>query len=276
MTGCAAAGMHCAGAVSVSGFAGSGGSGAYHRRSKLPRSRRPPVKRAEPRPIDRFALIGTLRVNLKGSRVAKPTTGVAHWFASSLGMLTKQVEKYDLVEFLERAFRFLRETRLRNILLVDIDYDRVFEDRSADDLENAILVTKRYISQNKGRGNKVLISALGKTDRDPKKDLHLTVEIQYYRKHGFGKPGVEVRIIGIPSVLLPRKKETKLQYQARQTNLAARLTGARKRAGLRKECENTMALVLRDYEVHLRGAFEIDRVDRVDTIVEKNVVPGRR
>jgi hypothetical protein len=191
-------------------------------------------------------------------------------------MLTKQVEKYDMAEFLERASRFLSETRLRNILLVEIDYDRVYEDRSPDDLQNAIQATKRYISQNRGRGNKVLISALGKTDRDPRKDLHLTVEIQYYRKHGFGKPGVEVRITGIPSVLLPRKKETKLQYEARQTNLAARLSSTRKRAGLRKECENTMALVLRDYEVHLKGAFEIDRVDRADTIVEKNVVPGRR
>src|SRR3989449_3648291 len=180
MTGCAATGMHCAGAVSVSGFAGSGGSGAYHRRSKLPRSRRPPVKRAEPRPIDRFALVGTLIIHLKGGRVTEPPTGVARWFASSLGMLTKQVEKYDMAEFLERASRFLTETRLRNILLVEIDYDRVYEDRSPDDLQNAIQATKRYISQNRGRGNKVLISALGKTDRDPRKDLHLTVEMQYY------------------------------------------------------------------------------------------------
>jgi hypothetical protein len=190
-------------------------------------------------------------------------------------MLTKQVEKYDMAEFLERASRFLSETRLRNILLVDVDYNRVYEDRSPDDLQNAILATKRYISQNRGRGNKVLISALGKTDRDPRKDLHLTVEMQYYRKHGFGKPGVEVRITGVPSVLLPHKKETKLQYQVRQTNLAARLSRARKRAGFRKECENTMALVLRDYEVHLRGAFEIDRLERADTTVVRNVVSGR-
>ncbi len=274
MTVCAAGGMHCASAVSV-GYAGSGGSGAYHLKSKLPRSRRPPVKRAEPRPIDRFALIGTLRVHLKGGRVTEPTTGVARWFASSIGILTKQVEKYDMAEFLERASRFLTETRLRNILLVEIDYDRVYEDRSPDDLQNAIQATKRYISQNRGRGNKVLISALGKTDRDPRKDLHLTVEIQYYRKHGFGKPGVEVRITGIPSVLLPHKKETKLQYQARQTNLAARLSSARKRAGFRKECENTMALVLRDYEVHLKGAFEVDGLERADTTVVKNVVSGR-
>jgi hypothetical protein len=207
--------------------------------------------------------------------VAKPATGVAQWFASSLGMLTKQIEKYDMAELLERASRFLSETRLRNILLVEIDYDRVYEDRSPDDLQNAILVTSRYISQNRGRGNKVLVSALGKTDRDHRKDLHLTVEIQYYRKHGFGKPGVEVRVTGIPSVLLPRKKETKLQCEARQTNLAARLSSARKWAGLRKECENTMALVLRDYEVHLKGVFEIDRLERADMIVVKNVVSGR-
>jgi hypothetical protein len=37
-----------------------------------------------------------------------------------------------------------------------------------------------------------------------------------------------------------------------------------------------MALVLRDYEVRLKGAFEIDRVDRVGTVFEKNVAPGRR
>ncbi len=112
------------------------------------------MKRAEPRPIDRFALLGTLSVHLKGGRVTEPTTGVARWFASSLGMLTKQVEKYDMAEFLERASRFLMETRLRNILLVEIDYDRVFEDRSPNDLQNAIQATKRYISQNGGRGNK--------------------------------------------------------------------------------------------------------------------------
>jgi len=39
--------------------------------------------------------------------------------------------------------------------------------------------------------------------------------------------------------------------------------------------QNSMALVLRDYEVHLKGAFEIDRMDRVDTMVEKNIVSGR-
>jgi hypothetical protein len=213
-----------------------------------------------------------LRVHLKGSRVSTPTTPVAHWFASSLGMLSKQIEKYDMAEFLERASRFLSETRLRNVLLVDVDYDRVYEDRSPDDLKTAVLATKRYVSQNKGEGNKILISALGKTDRDPRKDLHLTVEVQYYRKHGLGKPGVEVKITGIPSVLLPHKKETKRQYEARQTNLAARLGSARKRAGFRRECENTMALVLRDYEVHLKEAFDTDRVERVDTMFEKNVV----
>jgi hypothetical protein len=275
MTGCAAGGMHCASAVSIGGFASSGGSGAYGGRKKLPKSRRPPIPGPEPRPIEKFALIGTLRVHLKDSRVSTPTTAVAHWFASSLGMLTKQIEKYDMSEFLEKASRFLSETRLRNVLLVDIDYDRVYEDKSPDDLKNAILATKRYISQNKGGGNKVLISALGKTDRDPKKDLHLTVEMQYYRKHGLGKPGLEVKITGIPSVLLPRKKETKRQYEARQANLATRLGGGRRRAGFRKECENTMALVLRDYEVHLKGAFETDNVERMDTILEKNIVPGR-
>jgi hypothetical protein len=267
---CAAAGMHCAGAVSISGLAGSGGSGSYGRRKKLPKSRRPPAPQAEPRPIDRFALIGTLRVHLKGSRLSTPTTPVAHWFASSLGMLTKQIEKYDLAEFLERASHFLSETRLRNILLVDVDYDRVYEDRSPDDLRNAILATKRYISQSKHEGNKILISVLGKTDRDPRKDLHLTVEVQYYKRHGLGKPGVEVKIIGIPSVLLPHKKETKRQYEVRQTILATRLSSARKRGGFRKECENTMALVLRDYEVHLKGALETERVER-DTMFEKNI-----
>jgi hypothetical protein len=37
-----------------------------------------------------------------------------------------------------------------------------------------------------------------------------------------------------------------------------------------------MALVLRDYEVHLKGVFETDRVERVDTMYEKNLVPIRR
>ena len=81
-------------------------------------------------------------------------------------------------------------------------------------------------------------------------------------KHGFGKPGVEVKITGIPSALLRRKKETKLQYEARQSDLAARLDDARKRAGFRKGCEKTLELVLKDYEGHLGDVLDIERVER--------------
>ncbi len=223
------------------------------------------MKQREYTPIEVFTLSGSLGLRLKGGLVERPGEGVAHWLASGLGIFSKQVEKYSVGEFLERFFRFLRETRLQNILLVEVDYNPVYKDKTnktKDDLDDAIITARKHLSDRDRAENKVLVSALGKTKMDPMKDLHLTVEGQYYRKHGFGKPGIEVRVTGIPSVLLPRRKETKVDYKARQAGLARRLNDTRKLARFRKGCEKTFGIVLRDYAAHLEGVFDADTTEK--------------
>jgi len=264
LTSCSAPGAHCGGAgIGGSALSGVAWSGAYGR-GKLPRSRRT-VKPREYRPVEVFTLSGGLGLRLKGGRIERPAEGVAHWLASGLGIFSKQVERYSVGEFLERFFRFLRDTRLQNILMVELDYNPVYRDKTnktKDDLSDAITAARKYLSDHGGAENKVLISALGKTKMDPMKDLHLTVEGQYYRKHGFGKPGLELWVTGIPSVLLPRKKETKIDYKARQAGLARRLNDARKLASFRKGCEKMFGVVLRDYAAHLEGVFDVDLTEK--------------
>ena len=197
--------------------------------------------------------------------VERPSEGVAHWLASGLGLFSKQVERYSVGEFLEKFFSFLKETRLQNILLIEIDYSPVYKDKpnkTRDDIDDSIVESRRYLSDNKGKGNKVIISAMGKTKMNPMKDLHLTVEGQYYRRHGFGKPGIELQVTGIPSALLPRRKESKVNYKTRQADLAMRIKSARKLQGFRKGCESTFGIVLRDYEAHLRGIFDVDKTEK--------------
>ena len=240
-----------------------GGSGAYGRR-KLPRSRRQ-LRSKEYRPIEVFTLSGGVGLSLRKSLVEKPDEGIAHWLASGLGMFAKQTENYGIEEFVEKFFRFLRETRLQKILLIEIDYSPVYKDkknRYHDDLDEAIVAVREYFAKHGGIGNKVLISALGKTKIDPVKDLHLTVEGHYSKKHGFGKPAIELRVTAIPSILLPRRKETKLAYADRQRILAGRINGSRRLAGFRGGCEKTFGIVLRDYESHLERIFDVDKIEK--------------
>ena len=264
MVDCGAPPAHCGGAgVGVYAVSGVAWSGSYGR-GKLPRSRRP-IRLRKYDPIQPFTLSGRVEVRLKKSVVESPAEGVAHWLSSGLGLLVKQVERYSVAEFLEKFFGFLRETQLQNILLIEADYRPVYKDKaskSKDDLDDAITEARRYLSDSNGNGNKIIISALGKTKFEPMKDLHLTVEGQYYRSHGFGKPGIELQVIGIPSALLPRKKETKINYKARQAELARRINSTRKLDGFRKGCEKTFGIVLRDYEAHLRGIFDVDETEK--------------
>ena len=230
----------------------------------MPRSRRT-VKPREYQPIEVFTLSGRLGLRLKGGQVERPADGVAHWLAAGLGIFSKQIEKYSVGEFPERFFRFLRDTRLQNILLVEVDYNPVYKDRAdktKDDLNDAIIRARKYLSDHDRVENKVLISALGKTKIDPMKDLHLTVEGQYYRKHGSGKPGIELKVTGIPSILLPRRKETRIEYKARQAGVARRLNNTRKLASFRKGCERTFGLVMRDYTTHLEGIFDVTMTEK--------------
>ena len=226
MTDCSAPGAHCP-VVGGSGSVFAGvwwGAGGY-RRSKLPGSRRQAVRKIY-EPIRLFSLSGRLSIFLEGGHVQKPRNGAAHWFASGLGIFSKQIEKYGVDEYLDAFRKFLVETRLQHILLIEVDYDSVYEDRKnkrINDIDEAIDVAKRYAARRDGEGNKVLISALGKTKLEPRRDLHVTVEGQYNRRHGFGKRGIEIVVTGIPSILLPQKKEPKFEYKTRQMSLASRI-----------------------------------------------------
>ena len=264
MTDCSVPSAHCpAGGASGLAFAGvSWGSGGYGR-SKLPRSRKQVIRKIY-EPIRLFSLSGRLSIFLEGGHVQRPRNGAAHWFASGLGIFSKQIEKYGIDEYLDAFRKFLMETRLQHVLLIEVDYDSVYEDRKnkgMNDIDEAIDAAKRYTARSDGEGNKVLISALGKTKLEPKRDLHVTVEGQYNRRHGFGKPGMEICVTGIPSILLPHNKEPKFEYKTRQMSLASRLADPPKLASFRQGCRKTLELVVRDYEVHLRGLFDIEKVD---------------
>jgi hypothetical protein len=259
---CGAPGAHCGGAGfqggTLSGVGWSGGGG----RRKLPRSRRQHKSR-DFEPISPFTLSGRVAFHLKGSRIDRPDEGVAHWFASKLGMLSKQEEKYSIEEFLEKFSRFLAETYLQNILGIEMDYHTVYKDKektTTNDLHDSIAEARDYISHHRDV-NKVVVSALGRTKIEPRKDLHLTVEGQYYRRHGFGKPGIELRVTALPSALLPHKKETTYEYKARQAELARTLAKARKRDRFHKGCEKTLEIILRDYGTHMKNIFDIDNVE---------------
>jgi hypothetical protein len=249
----------------MGGYAVSGVAwGSSRGRTKLPRNRRP-LRSKQYRPVEVFTLSGGIGIRLEEGAVERPAEGIAHWLAAGLGIFAKQVERYSIEEFLERFFQFLKETRLQKILLIEIDYNAVYKDKRDtynDDLEQAIISARQYLAKDDRVGNKVLISALGKTKIDPMKDLHLTVEGQYYQKHGFGKPAIQVRVTGIPSALLPRRKETKLQFTARQAILARRIHSPRKLASFRKGCEKTFGIVLTDYEGHLERVFDVDKTEK--------------
>src|SRR5437773_11434041 len=131
----------------------------------LPQRRRI-VKHREYTYIEVFTLSGSLVLRLKEGLVERPGEVVAHWLILGHGIFSKQVEKYSVGEFLERFFRFLRETRLQNILLVELDYNPVYKDRTnktKDDLNDAIITARKYLSDRDQAENKVLVSALGKT-----------------------------------------------------------------------------------------------------------------
>ncbi len=213
-------------------------------------------------PLKLFAFSEAIALHLRGGHVEGPKEAVAQWLGSVLGAFAKRVEPYSIKEFIDRYSKFLRETLLENILLVEIDYNPVYQDRrnkSSRDLDEALKATKQYFARHGGESNKVLISALGKTRFQPKsRNLHLTVEGQYYRKHGFGKPAIEVKVRGIPSLLLPHEKETVFDFKERQAGLAQRLSDSRKLAAFQSGCERTMGLVTRDYEVHLNRFFDVD------------------
>lgn len=200
------------------------------------------------------SVVGRIDIYLSGSRTETPHEGAAGWLANNLGLFAKQTEGYTIKEFLNRYSRFLSDTGLRNVLLTEIDYDEVYADRDnkdPDDLDDALAKAYEHIPRNDG-GNKVVLATFGRTNNGLKNDLELTVEAQYYRKHGQGKPSVEVRVLGIPSVFVRQAGEEDRQYKARMKRLFHELRSDVRRGQFARKYENTARFLIRDYERHLK------------------------
>jgi hypothetical protein len=90
-------------------------------------------------------------------------------------------------------------------------------------------------------------------------DLQLSVEAQFYRRHGFGKPAIEIEVVGIPSAFVKQDKETKLEYEARLRQMTQELEDDNRRQEVRKAHEDAMKIIMADYEQHLAGLFEAER-----------------
>lgn len=90
-------------------------------------------------------------------------------------------------------------------------------------------------------------------------DLQLQVEAQFLRKHGFGKPGIEMDVVGIPSAFLKQDRETQQECDARLGQLIRELEDNSREAEIRRGHEETMNALLADYQQHLAGVFEIDK-----------------
>lgn len=62
------------------------------------------------------------------------------------------------------------DTRLENVLVVELDYNLVYKDKTyktKDDFSDAIAAARKYVWDHHGAENNVLISALGKTSSIP-------------------------------------------------------------------------------------------------------------
>ncbi len=163
-------------------------------------------------------------------------------------MFAKQTERYSIKEFLKRYSGFLSETGQRNVLLVEIDYEEVYVDRDnkdPDDLDDALGKAYEHLSR-KGEGNKVLVSTFGRTNNGLKNDLELTVEAQYNRKHGEGKPSIEVRVLGIPSVFATQPGETNREYKVRMRRVFGEVQRDVEKEKFAMKYENTAKFLLRD------------------------------
>jgi len=223
------------------------------------------VKQREYTPIEVFTLSGSLGLRLKGGLVERPGEGVAHWLASGLGILSKQVEKYSVGEFLERFFRFLRETRLKNILLVELDYNPVYKhktNKNKDDLDDAIITARKYLSDRDQAENKVLVSALGKTKMDPMKDLHLTVEGNTTESMVSENQQSSYRSQEFPQSSSHEERKRPSTTKPAKQGWPEDLNDTRKLARFRKGCEKTFGIVLRDYAAHLEGVFDADTTEK--------------
>jgi hypothetical protein len=209
------------------------------------------------------AITGRVDIYLKRGRTETPERGPAGWFADHLGLFTKQTEKYSAKEFLRRHAKFLSEIHHRNVLLAEIDYEEVYvgrANRGTGELDDALAKAYDYLASH-GEANKVLFSTFGRTNPVLKDGLEITLEAQYYRKHGHGKPGIEVRVFGIPSTLVRKPQEKDRDYRARIKQLFGKLSNVGKEKFARRY-ENTAKVLLKDYEHQLYKFFDVDKTTR--------------
>jgi len=209
------------------------------------------------------SVTGRIDIFLKRGSAETPDRGPAGWFADNLGLFTKQTEQYSVKEFLGRYARFLHEIHHRIVFLAEIDYEEVYLGRpkkGSDELDDAVAQAYEYFASHM-ESNKVLFSTFGRTNRGSKDDLEITIEAQYNRKHGDGKPGIEIRVLGIPSVLVKKPQEGNDDYQARTKRLFREQSDFRKER-FSKGYENTAKVLLRDYERRLYKFFDVARTTR--------------
>jgi hypothetical protein len=206
---------------------------------------------------------GRVDVYLKQGRIETPGRGAAGWFADSLGLFTKQIERYSVREFFKRYARFLASIRHRHVLLVEIDYEDISAEEAnqgPDNLDESLARVYDFLG-SRGEGNKVLFSTFGRINHGLKDDLDITMEAQYNRKHGHGKPAIEIRILAIPSILNKKSREADRDYQARTRKLFLGLGDVGK-AKFAMRYENTAKVLFREYERQLYKFFEIAKSTR--------------
>lgn len=210
------------------------------------------------------SITGRVDIHLKGSRTETPDEGAAGWLASNLGLFAKQTERYSIEEFLAGYSKFLSRAGLRNVLLTEIDYEQIYVDKDnkdPNDLDAALAKAREYLS-GKEDLNKVLLSTYGRTKNGVKDGLDVAVEAQYNRRHGQGKPSVEVRVLGIPSVLVRQADEKDRQYRARMRRLSRDLRSDGSKRRFARKYENAAKVLLRDYERLLKKALDVTETTR--------------
>ncbi|GEM_PF-4347072 len=208
------------------------------------------------------SVTGRIDVYLKQGRSETPSHGAAAWLADSLGLFTKQIERYSVREFFKRYAKFLASIRQRHVLLVEIDYEDVSAgaNQGPDNIDELMARVSDFLA-SRGEGNKVLFSTIGRTNHGLKDDLDITMEAQYNRKHGHGKPGMEIRILAIPSVLVRKPREADRDYEVRTKKLYLGLSDVGKEK-FAMRYENTAKVLLREYERQLYKFFEVAKSTR--------------
>lgn len=208
-------------------------------------------------------ITGRIDIYLKRGRIEKPDRGAAGWFADNLGLFTKQTERSTVKEFLRRYAKFLSIIRQRNVLLVEIDYEDVSAktNKGSNNLDDALAGAYKYLASH-GEANKVLLSTFGRTNNGMKNSLETTLEAQYNRKHGHGKPAIEIRILGIPSILIKKPREEDRDYKARTNRLFRELSNVGKEK-FAKRYENTAKVLMRNYERQFYKLFDVAQTTRL-------------